>query len=133
MRKYLPHLFAFLVIVTVSLPLLALAQEKDFSGLVVCDPTVSGKECGFKDLGTLAKRIINFMIILSTFVATAMFAYAGLILLTSGGDMAKMTKARTIFRRVGIGYLWILSAWLVVYTITTVLLESGFSILESTK
>jgi len=94
-------------------------------GLIVCD----GPECTFGDLITLAKNLINALIIISTFLAAIAFAYAGFILLISGGNESAKTKAKEIFRKVLIGYLWILGAWLLVYTITSVLLKPGFSIL----
>lgn len=96
--------------------------------LIVCEKTVNDP-CTFAHLILLAKNLINALILISTFLATAAFAYAGLILLTSGGNESKKNQAKKIFRKVLIGYLWILGAWLLVYTITSVLLNSGFSIL----
>ena len=97
-------------------------------GLIVCDGTASDP-CTFGDLITLAKNLINALIIISTFLATAAFAYAGFILLTSGGNESAKNRAKEIFRKVLIGYLWILGAWLLVYTITSVLLRPGYSLL----
>lgn len=114
---------AFLILVTYFwLPLQVGAQSL---GLIVCD----GPDCTFGDLIKLARNLINALIIISTFLATAAFAYAGFILLTSGGQESAKTKAKEIFRKVLIGYLWILGAWLLVYTITSVLLRPGYSLL----
>lgn len=99
----------------------------DFN-LIVCGTEALG-ECTFNHLIQLAQNLINFLIIISTFLATAAFAYVGIILLTSGGNESAKTQAKEIFRKVFIGYLWILGAWLLVYTITSVLLNPGFSIL----
>jgi len=93
--------------------------------LIVCD----GPNCKFSDLIVLAQNLINDLIVISTFLATAAFAYAGFILLTSGGSESAKTRAKEVFRKVLIGYLWILGAWLLIYTITSVLLNPGFSIL----
>lgn len=95
--------------------------------LIVCD----GPNCTFADLITLVQNLINFLIIISTFLATAAFAYAGILLLTSGGNESALKKAKDIFWKVLIGYLWILGAWLLVYTITSVLLKDGYSLLGS--
>jgi putative copper export protein len=92
-------------------------------GLIVCD----GPNCGFNDLITLAKNLINALIILSTFFATAAFAYAGFILLVSGGSESEKKRAKDIFTKVMWGYLWILSAWLLVYTMSSALLSTEFS------
>lgn len=85
--------------------------------------------CGFSDLVLLVQNLVNNLILLSTLLATAAFAYAGFLLLTSGGSEGKKDKAKKIFIKVLIGYLWILGAWLLVYTITSVLLNPGYSLL----
>ncbi|MEX2013891.1 MAG: hypothetical protein WD896_00870 [Parcubacteria group bacterium] len=102
--------------------------------LIVCDGAGSDP-CTFANLIELAQNLISALIIISTFLATAVFAYAGFILLTSGGSETAKNKAKDIFWKVLIGYLWILGAWLLVYTITSVLLKEGFgfSILGSPR
>lgn len=80
--------------------------------------------CQFSDLIVLVQNLITMLIVISTFLATAAFAYAGILLLTSGGKESAKTKAREIFSKVLIGYLWILGAWLLVYTITSVLVNT---------
>ncbi|MDO8590308.1 MAG: hypothetical protein Q7R69_03515 [bacterium] len=95
--------------------------------LIVCDGVE--KLCTFSSLILLAQNLINNLIVISTFLATAAFAYAGFILLTSGGNESAKTKAKEIFRKVLVGYLWILGAWLLIYTITSVLLNTGYSLL----
>jgi len=95
--------------------------------LIVCDGVTT--PCTFAKLIELARNLINALVILSTFLATAAFAYAGLLLLTSGGSEGQRDKAKDVFKKVLKGYLWILGAWLLVYTITSALLNPGFSIL----
>jgi|SRR3989344_1170465 len=85
--------------------------------------------CGFSDLVVLTQNLITDLVIISTFLATAAFAYAGIILLTSGGSEPKKDRAKDIFWKVLIGYLWILGAWVLVYTITKVLLKPGYTLL----
>ena len=97
--------------------------------LIVCD----GPNCKFSDLIVLTQNLIHNLIVLSTFLAVAAFAYAGIILLTSGGSESAKTKAKDIFLKVLKGYLWILAAWLLVYTITSVLLEPGYSLLGAPR
>lgn len=96
--------------------------------LIVCDGT-KADPCTFSKLIELAQNLINDLIIISILLATAAFAYAGYILLTSGGNESEKTRAKEVFRKVLIGFLWILGAWLLVYTITSVLLNEGYSIL----
>jgi len=90
---------------------------------------ICNADCDFNDLVTVAQNLITNLIIISTFLAAIAFAYAGFILLASGGSESQKTKAKEVFKKVLIGYLWILGAWLLVYTITSVLLDPGYSIL----
>ena len=97
--------------------------------LIICNTPKYPIECGFSHLVILTQNLITDLVIISTFLATAAFVYAGFILLTSGGSEGKKDEAKKIFTKVMIGYLWILGAWLVVYTITSVLLKTGYSLL----
>jgi hypothetical protein len=94
-------------------------------GLIACD----GADCDFGDLITTIKNIIEFLIMLSTGLAAIGFAYAGFLLLTSGGNEGAKTRAKEVFRKILIGFLWILGAWLVVYTILSALVSSTFNYL----
>lgn len=94
--------------------------------LIVCD----GPNCDFAALIQLVKNLITALVYISTFLATGVFAYAGFLLLTSGGNESAKNQAKDIFLKVLKGYLWILAAWLIVYTITTVLLKEGYTLLK---
>ena len=85
--------------------------------------------CTFNDLVTLSQNLITNLVLISTLLATAAFIYAAVLLLTSGGNPSKKDEAKKIFTKVLIGYLWILGAWLLVYTISTVLLKTQFYLL----
>lgn len=91
--------------------------------LIVCDGTAADP-CTFAKLMLLVKNLINALVIISTFLATAVFAYAGIKLLASGGNEGAMKDAKSMLWKVLIGYLWILGAWLLVYTITSVLVNT---------
>lgn len=119
MNKYL-----FLFIIPIFLfGLLTQSVSAQGFDLIVCD----GPDCTFEDLITLAQRVIRALILVSTFLAVIAFIYAGFLLLTSGGNEPKKNLAKEVFRKVLIGYLWILAAWLLVYTITS--LTTGTSLL----
>ncbi len=92
--------------------------------LIVCD-----KECGFNDLILLVNALINNLILLAVLFATAGFAYVGFKLMTAGGDEGAMTAAKASAWSILKGFLWILVAWLLVYTITNGLLAPGYSLL----
>ena len=80
--------------------------------------------CEFADLIVLVTNLITNLVIISTFLATAVFAYAGFLLLTSGGNESAKTKAKEMLGKVLRGYLWILCAWVLVYTIFNVLVDT---------
>ena len=105
----------------------------DKNGDNILSATTPGELCGFSDLITLIKALITDLVLISTLLAVAAFVYAGFILLTSGGNTSAKDKAKEIFKKVLIGYMWILAAWLVVYTITSVLLWPGYSLLGAPR
>lgn len=96
--------------------------------LIVCKGTPDDP-CTYASLIELVNVLIQTMIVLSTILAAVVFAYIGFILLTSGGDPGAMTKAKGMFGKVLKGYLWILFAWIIVYTITNTLLDPGYTLL----
>jgi hypothetical protein len=75
------------------------------------------EECHFSDFIKLVSNITNFLIILGTSVAALAFAYAGFLMLTASGEMGKIEEAKAIFGKVVVGFLFMLSAWLIVHAI----------------
>ena len=88
------------------------------AGLVPCDGVAGldkkGVVCNFCSLMQLAQNIVNYIIILSASIGAIMFAYAGVLYVTNGGDTTKVTKAHGIFTSVFYGIVIILVAWLLV-------------------
>lgn len=99
------------------IPVLALAQ----SPLVPCDGVTV--QCNFSKLLILATNILNFLLIVSFPLAAIGFAWAGFLFLSSAGSESQVSKAKGIFTKILIGFLIILSAWLIVRTVTNVLLD----------
>jgi hypothetical protein len=87
--------------------------------------------CQFSDLLVLASNAITDLIVISTFVAIAVFIWAGIMLLTSGGSKGKLDQAKKMFTTVLKGYIIILVAWVVVYTIMNVLVGSDYTLLQA--
>jgi len=73
-----------------------------------------GEECGWKHIVKLAQNIVNFLIAFSVVIATLMFTYAGFLYLTAGGNPSRLEKAHKIFINVGIGFVFVLGAFLIV-------------------
>lgn len=86
------------------------------SGLVPCTDN-----CAFKDLFTLVNTVINFILVyLAVPIAAIMFAYAGFLLVFSGGESSKRTKAKDIFINVALGLVFVAAAWLIVHTVLSI-------------
>jgi len=113
------------------MPVLSLAAEA--TGLVPCTNTpdpVTGKidasKCDFTQLMNLVNKVIHFILFDMVIpIAAIMFAYAGFLLVTAGGEAASArTKAKSIFTNALIGLVIAVAAWLIVKLILTTL---GFS------
>jgi len=90
-------------------------------GLVPCN----GPECNLCDLAQLAENVINFFVKISFVISALLFAYAGFLFFTAGADPGKVSSARKIFTDTIVGIIIILTAWLVVNVILTVLTGQG--------
>ncbi len=91
------------------------------------DAVTAAKSCNFDKLILLAQRVMDFMIFISIPIATIIFTYVGVLILTSQGNTGTITKAKGIAWNVLIGFIVILSAWLLVRTILVILLDESFN------
>src|SRR3989344_4328657 len=80
------------------------------------DVTLTVKPCDFNDFLTLINNILYFILFLMAIpICAIMFAYAGFLLVTAGGEAAHArTKAKTIFTNALIGLVLAFAAWLIV-------------------
>lgn len=81
--------------------------------------------CQACNLADLVQSLINFLIGVSIPIAAALFAYAGALYFTSGADTHNIDKAKGIFKNALIGFVIVISAWLVVNTLLHALLSQG--------
>ncbi len=118
-----------LVALTVPLSLFAQASTPQTPGyLIVCDPapapgTGSTNDCHFDDLIRLGVNIINFLIVLSTALAAIGIAYAGFLMLSSGGDEGKVKQAKSMLTKIVIGLIFVIAGWVIVNTVIVALLD----------
>jgi len=99
-------------------------------------PCEGGKtdQCDLLDFVELTRRVINFLIALAIPIFAIGAAYAGWLLLTSGGNPSERDHAKDVLYKMVMGFVLMLSAWLIVYAITKPLLkDQGYSLLEETK
>jgi hypothetical protein len=92
--------------------------------------------CGFPDLFLLATNLIAFIFFLAIPITTIGVLYAGWLYLTAGatGNEGNIKTAKSIAKNLALGFLWVLGAWLVVYTIADPFLnkdpQNGFKIFQ---
>ena len=102
-----------LVVVVLSAPSVVLALDP----LVPCN----GPDCQACSFVKLGQNILDFLVMISVFIAGLVFAWGGLMMATSGGDTGKVTKAKEMFTNAIIGLFILLAAWLVIDTVMKVL------------
>ncbi len=100
------------------LPVLILAQGEP-EGLITC----TGVNCEFEHLISTIQKIIKYLIVIASVFAAVSFMYAGFLYLFSMGNPGKISQAHEIFKKVVIGYIIMLSAWLAVYALEKALLD----------
>src|SRR3989344_3815011 len=85
-----------------------------------------GLDCDLCSVGDLMQNIINFLLAISIPIAAVMFAYAGALYMSAGGNPTQIGKAQKIFKSVGIGFLIAITGWLVVQTILSTVFDDDF-------
>lgn len=74
--------------------------------------------CDFDDVLILINDVIKFILVYMVIpIAAIMFAYAGFMLMTSGGSTERKSKAKSIFINVAIGLIIVVAAFLIVQTV----------------
>ena len=114
----------------------AYAAGKTSSGLIPCGNDVSagkvtaGQECTYDDLIKLAQTVIDFLIFgLAAPLGAIMFAYAGYLYITNGGNESQIKQAHDTFLYVFWGLVVALAAWLLVNFIFQFLVDPTLNFL----
>jgi hypothetical protein len=123
MTKYLTHglifsaflITAFLPLASHAFTLIPCGNSKDASGKTQ-DPIAISNDCDFNDFIKLGQNVMNALIFISIPIATIAFTYVGIVLLTAQGNTGKIQKAKDVAWNVGIGFIFVLFAWLIVNT-----------------
>jgi hypothetical protein len=109
-KKIIAHSLMFIVFV---FPLISYG-----AGLVPCGGP-DEKMCEYEDFIKLIIGVIKFLIELGVAFSAVVFAYAGWLYLTSGGNEGQVEKAHEMFTKVLWGFLIALGAFLIVQLITS--------------
>lgn len=114
----------------------AYAAGKTTSGLIPCGndessgKVTAGQECTYDDLIKLAQTVINFLIFgLAAPLGAIMFAYAGYLYITNGGNESQIKQAHDTFLYVFWGLIVALAAWLLVNFIFQFLVDPSLNFL----
>jgi len=117
-KKIIIFLFMFFML---ALPAISVA-----AGLVPCGGA-NESPCNFNQLMALINKVIHFILYDMVIpIAAIMFAYAGFLLVTAGGEAAgARTKAKSIFTNTVIGLVLAVAAFLIIRTILSILGYQG--------
>jgi hypothetical protein len=65
----------------------------------------------------LFSGLVELLISIASILAAIFIMYAGWLYLSSAGDESKVSEAKKVFKNVGVGFLLLLCAWLIVVSI----------------
>lgn len=122
MHIRLSFLVVILLFFLLLLPQVSLAQD---SGLIPCN----GPDCDFDDLVQLGINVVDFLVGFGILLAVIGFIFAGFKILTAGPNASQVSEGKQLLQKVAIGFFFVIAAWLIVNTITSVLFQTGFSLL----
>ncbi len=121
------HKIKKLAIFTSIFLMLILPTFSFAAGLVPdCDNLTPTTQCDFTAFMTLIDTVIKFILFnMAVPIAAIMFAYAGFLMVTSGGSTESRTKAKSIFTNAALGLIFAAAAWLIIKTILLILGYKG--------
>ena len=122
-KQFLPLLILFVLLV----PVFVNAEPIIPCGGLAEDGKTPQPPCDFNMLMKLVNKIINWIIWISAPVAAGVFAWAGIKYMTTGIADQK-SEAKDMLQKVFIGFVVILSAWIIVGTSIKALLKDPKSV-----
>lgn len=96
----------------------------DAKGLVPCGGPSPEVPCNACHAMTMVNGLISYLFTIVTFLAVMVMMYAGFKLVTSQGNASEWEEAKGMLTNIIVGFVIVLSAWLVVDTIMKGLLDS---------
>ena len=110
----------FLVSPSISLAQETNLQEAQTRGIVPIVPCNTADTCNYNALITGVQRLLSFLITAASIIAVVLFVYAGFLLIFSGGNPSKRDRAKEIFWNTIVGFIIVISAWLIIATVLKV-------------
>jgi hypothetical protein len=135
-KKFLAGAVSLLLFFVFLIPIGAFAlSAEDYTPLIQCGntPTYSGSGtttvikgiCTFSDAIDTINRIINWIISIAGVIFAVSCIYGGFLYMTSGDKPANKEKAKSILWNTLVGFVIILTAWVIVYTILKTLVSTS--------
>lgn len=133
MKKIIKFLIPVFVFLTLVMPVLSLAATDSLVHCGITDKEILaahpdyGKDCDFYGMMELINTVMKFILFNMVIpIGAIMFAYAGFLLITAGGEIAHArTKAKSIFINTVYGLALASAAWLIVRTLLKILGYKG--------
>lgn len=113
MKKFFTFVLVGFILCVAVLPTISVAQAPGLAQLAQC----SGNDCTACNLVHLANGVIQWLIGILFVVFAILVAIAGVRLVVSGGNSRALDAAKETFINAIIGFLIILSAWLIIDTV----------------
>lgn len=131
-KKIFINISSLILIFVFILPIFVSAKGGDSGfnfgkSLVTCDGS-AGYPCDFDAFIKMINRIINWIISISTVIFAISLIYGGFLYMTSGENPGNKSKAIDIMWNTLKGFVIVLIAWLIVYTILINLVDEKSSI-----
>ena len=115
-----------MVVILATAPFVLHAQ----SNLVFCEPPgagSSGTPCDFSGLIVLVNKLISYCLYLGTSIFSIVFMWAGWLYITARGNTSQIGKAHGLFWNAIVGFVIMLSAWLIIDFILKSLVQNSSS------
>ena len=118
-----------ILVCIVSLLLTLILPIITFAALVPCGNS-DQPACNISYFIYMVNAIINGIIGIATVIFAISLIYGGFLYLTSGENPGNKEKAKSMLWRTLIGFVIILTAWVIVHTILNALVPEGSTIYE---
>jgi hypothetical protein len=126
-KKFLASLTSIILLFVFILPVISIA-ENIYTPLIRCGLSGTGPyavPCKFPEFIGLINRIINWIISIAGVIFTISAIWGGFLYMTSGEKPGNKDKAKSLLWSTLMGFVIILTAWLIVYTILNILVDTS--------
>lgn len=133
-KKFLVSVVSLFVFSAYILPVFLFADDVGpakpsfLGGIVTCDGVEY--KCDFAAFVGMLNGIINWIIGLAGLIFTISAIYGGFLYITSGINPGNKEKAKSILWNTLIGFVIILTSWLIIYTILDYLVPDDSTIFK---